>query len=76
MLVISDSDVRAGRDHLSQVVAALEPSRVGLVTRLYRGRSVGGLFWSNLAAMDVNYRLHPQRGDRDDVGHRQSLPRP
>jgi ceramide glucosyltransferase len=58
VLVISDSDVRAGRDHLGQVVAALEPPKVGLVTCLYRGRSVGG-FWSNLAAMDVNYRFTP-----------------
>ncbi len=58
VIVISDSDVRAGRDHLRQIVAALEPPKVGLVTCLYRGRSVGGL-WSNLAAMDVNFRFTP-----------------
>jgi ceramide glucosyltransferase len=58
VLVISDSDVRAGPGHLKQVVAALEKPKVGLVTCLYRGRSVGGL-WSTLAAMDVNYRFTP-----------------
>ena len=58
VLVISDSDVRAGPDHLNQIVATLEQPRVGLVTCLYRGRSVGGL-WSTLAAMDVNYRFTP-----------------
>ncbi|HEX4180136.1 MAG TPA: bacteriohopanetetrol glucosamine biosynthesis glycosyltransferase HpnI [Caulobacteraceae bacterium] len=58
VLVISDSDVRAGPGHLREVVAALEKPKVGLVTCLYRGRSVGGL-WSTLAAMDVNYRFTP-----------------
>ena len=58
VLVISDSDVRAGPDHLKQIVATLERPKVGLVTCLYRGRSVGGL-WSKLAAMDVNYRFMP-----------------
>jgi len=58
VLVISDSDVRAGPDHLKQIVATLEQPKVGLVTCLYRGRSVGG-FWSTLAAMDVNYRFTP-----------------
>ena len=58
VLVISDSDVRAGPDHLQHIVAALEPAKVGLVTCLYRGRSVGGL-WSRLSAMDVNYRFTP-----------------
>jgi ceramide glucosyltransferase len=58
VLVISDSDVRAGPDHLKQIVATLEQPKVGLVTCLYRGRSVGGL-WSTLAAMDVNYRFTP-----------------
>ena len=56
--MISDSDVRAGPGHLKEVVAALEQPNVGLVTCLYRGRSVGGL-WSTLAAMDVNYRFTP-----------------
>jgi ceramide glucosyltransferase len=58
ILVISDSDVRAGPGHLKEVVAALEKPKVGLVTCLYRGRAVGGL-WSTLAAMDVNYRFTP-----------------
>jgi ceramide glucosyltransferase len=58
VIVISDSDVRVGPDHLRQIVAALEPANVGLATCLYRGRSVGGV-WSNLAAMDVNYRFTP-----------------
>jgi ceramide glucosyltransferase len=58
VLVISDSDVRAGPGHLREIVAALEQPKVGLVTCLYRGRSVGGL-WSSLAAMDVNYRFTP-----------------
>jgi ceramide glucosyltransferase len=58
ILVISDSDVRVGPDHLKQIVVTLEQPRVGLVTCLYRGRSVGGI-WSTLAAMDVNYRFTP-----------------
>jgi ceramide glucosyltransferase len=58
VLVISDSDVRAPSDHLRQIVATLEGPKVGLVTCLYRGRSVGGL-WSTLAAMDVNFRFTP-----------------
>jgi ceramide glucosyltransferase len=58
VIVISDSDVRAGPDHLTEIVAALEPPNVGLATCLYRGRAVGGL-WSTLAAMDVNYRFTP-----------------
>jgi ceramide glucosyltransferase len=58
VIVVSDSDVRAGPQHLNEIVAALEQPKVGLVTCLYRGRAVGGL-WSTLAAMDVNYRFTP-----------------
>jgi ceramide glucosyltransferase len=36
LLVISDSDVRVGRDYLRDVVTPLRDSRVGMVTALYR----------------------------------------
>jgi ceramide glucosyltransferase len=58
ILVISDSDVRVAPDHLRRVVGALQSPRVGLVTCLYRSRSIGNI-WSKLAAMDVDFRFTP-----------------
>lgn len=56
IVVISDSDVRVGSDHLRKIVGALEQPGVGLVTCLYRGRPTGSR-WSSLAAMDIDYRF-------------------
>lgn len=42
-LVVSDSDIRVDRDHLSHVMAELQQPGVGLVTCLYRGIPAGSL---------------------------------
>jgi ceramide glucosyltransferase len=56
VIVISDSDVRIPAGALDQIVATLEEPDVGLIYCLYRGRpTMGG--WSQLAAMDVNFRF-------------------
>ena len=51
--VISDSDVRVGRDYLSRVVAPLISTDVGIVTCLYRGVPRPGL-WSLLGSQFIN----------------------
>jgi len=51
--VISDSDVRVGRDYLARVVAPLLDSDVGIVTCPYRGIPRGGL-WSLLGSQFIN----------------------
>lgn len=53
VVLISDSDVRAGPGYLETVVATLEPPEVGAVTCLYRARAGAGL-WSRVAALFVN----------------------
>ena len=58
ILVIADSDMHVGPDYLAAVTASLAGSNVGLVTCLYRGRPVSGL-WSRLGAMFVNYGFLP-----------------
>jgi len=54
LLVVADSDMRAGPDYLDGVIGPLLDPGVGLVTCLYRGRPVGGL-WSQLGAMFINH---------------------
>jgi ceramide glucosyltransferase len=51
--VISDSDVRVGRDYLARVVAPLQEPDTGVVTCLYRGVPRVGL-WSVLGAQFIN----------------------
>jgi ceramide glucosyltransferase len=53
LLVVADSDMRVGRTYLDTVVGPLADPRVGVVTCLYAGRSVGGI-WSALGAMFVH----------------------
>lgn len=53
VLVISDSDMRVGRDYLRAVVAPFACEGVGASTCLYSGESRGGMA-STLAAMFVN----------------------
>jgi ceramide glucosyltransferase len=58
VLVIVDSDMHVAPDYLGTVTAPLADPTVGLVTCLYRGRSVDGL-WSRLGAMFVNHGFLP-----------------
>jgi len=53
MLVLSDGDVRVGRDYLRRVVAPLLDPSVGIVTCTYRGIPRAG-FWSRLGALYIN----------------------
>jgi ceramide glucosyltransferase len=58
ILVLSDADVEVSRDYLQSVVAALGAPGVGLVTNVYHGRGVKGL-WSTFSAMGIDYRFAP-----------------
>lgn len=55
ILIISDSDVRVGRDYVREVVAPFAAAEVGAVTCLYRGVAAEGGMWSRIeaAAMSV-----------------------
>jgi ceramide glucosyltransferase len=53
LLVVSDSDVRVGRDYLAAVTAPLHDSQVGLVSCIYHDEPTHGV-WSRLGAMYVN----------------------
>ncbi len=55
-LVISDSDVHVRTDYLRDVVAPLLEPGVGLVTCLYRGVPVDGL-WSRLEALGMSVEM-------------------
>ncbi len=52
-LVIADSDIRVGPDYLRAVTAPLNDPRTGVVTCLYVGRALDGL-WSRAAALLIN----------------------
>ena len=58
ILVLSDSDIRVGRDYLAAVTAPHGDPRTGLVTSLYKGASTGGL-WSDLGALHVDFGFLP-----------------
>jgi ceramide glucosyltransferase len=58
VLVLADSDITAGPDHLRTVVAALFCPGVGAVSCLYTGEGLTTAC-SRLAAMDVSYRFLP-----------------
>lgn len=55
-VVISDSDVRVGKDYLSRVVAPLLDDKNGLVMCLYRGVPTGG-FWAGLEALGMSVEM-------------------
>ena len=67
LLVIADSDMRVGRHYLAEMCAPLADPTVGLVTCLYRGVPVGGL-WSRLACLHVNHGFLPQAALADALG--------
>ncbi|RAU20392.1 glycosyl transferase [Paramagnetospirillum kuznetsovii] len=58
LIVIADSDIRVGPAYLDHVVAPFEDAKVGVVTCLYVGRPVEGL-WSALGALGVNHGFLP-----------------
>jgi ceramide glucosyltransferase len=57
-LVISDSDVRVGRDYLARVAAPLRDPGVGIVTCCYHGWARVGL-WSSLGSMFITEWFTP-----------------
>lgn len=59
LLVISDSDVRVGRDFLRKAVAPLEDPAVGLLTCFYRSTGARGAA-AKLEALSVNAQFLPQ----------------
>jgi len=58
IVVTSDSDIRVERNYLREVGSALSAPGVGLVTCLYRGIPVAGL-WSSLSAAAINQHFLP-----------------
>jgi len=58
LIVMIDSDILVGRDHLAHVVGELQQPNVGAVTCLYYGIAGAGL-WSRLSAMNVNLQFLP-----------------
>lgn len=57
-IVIADSDIAVEPDYLEIVTAPLAQAGVGVVTCLYRARSVGG-FWPRLGALFINEWFAP-----------------
>ncbi len=58
IVVLSDSDIRVEPQYLQSVVSTLLAPGVGLVTCLYYGFSLGGL-WSRLSAAGINEHFLP-----------------
>ena len=58
LIVIIDSDILVGPDHLSKVIGALGRPGVGAVTCLYHGSSGVGI-WSTLSALSINVHFLP-----------------
>ena len=61
VLVLSDSDIAVKPGWLAQVVEALHPSKVGVVSCFYTGQQAQGTnrLWSGLAAMGTSYGFLP-----------------
>jgi ceramide glucosyltransferase len=58
LVVLADSDIRVAPDYLARLAKSLAQPGVGLVTCLYRGAPMAGL-WSHLGAMWVDYGFLP-----------------
>lgn len=52
-LVIADSDISVPADYLGRVTAPLAEADVGVVTCIYRGRAIGGI-WSRLGTQFID----------------------
>jgi ceramide glucosyltransferase len=57
ILVISDSDVRVGRDYLRGVAFAFADERVGAMCCPYRGVAVEGGLWARLEAVGMSVEM-------------------
>jgi ceramide glucosyltransferase len=67
IIVLADSDMRVDPHYLGAVTAQLQDPRIGLVTCLYKGVSMGGL-WSQLAAMHINFAFLPGALSGEAIG--------
>lgn len=69
-LVLADSDISVAPDYLDEVVAPLEDRSVGVVTCLYRGRAVSGV-WSRLGALFIDDWFAPSVWVAHGLGSRE-----
>jgi ceramide glucosyltransferase len=58
IIVLADSDMRVDPHYLGAVTAQLQDPRNGLVTCLYKGVPMGGL-WSQFGSMHINFVFLP-----------------
>ncbi|MDR3518786.1 MAG: bacteriohopanetetrol glucosamine biosynthesis glycosyltransferase HpnI [Azospirillaceae bacterium] len=58
LLVVADSDMLVAPDYLVQVTAPFADERVGLVTCLYIGRPIAGV-WARLGSLFINHGFLP-----------------
>lgn len=58
LIAIADSDIHVGPHYLDDLAAPFADPKVGVVTCLYVGRPVPGL-WSGLGAMGINHGFLP-----------------
>ena len=58
VIVVADSDIAVEPDYLEQVTAPLADPRVGIVTCLYRARSIGS-YWSRVGALFIDEWFAP-----------------
>lgn len=57
ILIISDSDVRVGKNYVRDVVAPFQEMGVGAVTCLYRGYAAQGGIWSRIEAAAMSIEM-------------------
>jgi ceramide glucosyltransferase len=67
IIVLADSDMRVEPHYLNVATALLQDPRTGLVTCLYKGVPMGGL-WSQLAAMHINFAFLPSALSGEAIG--------
>jgi ceramide glucosyltransferase len=67
IIVLADSDMRVDPHYLAAVTAPLQDPRNGLVTCLYKGVPMGGL-WSQLGAMHINFAFLPSALSGEAIG--------
>jgi ceramide glucosyltransferase len=67
IIVLADSDMRVDQHYLGAVTAPLQDPGNGLVTCLYKGVPMGGL-WSQLGAMHINFAFLPSALSGEAIG--------